>query len=542
MGKSRVILITGYNISNHFFHMYFGNTKVATVFISSTKSDLIEYRQAAIEICNRLGLIPLAMEYFEAEGRDGTEGSKRQLEKADVYVGVFAYRYGPVTEEEFDYAGERGLERLCFIVDKNYPWPPGLIDFARQDKLQKFLEEKVSKRVIRDTFTTKDNFSLLLFQSLSSWMDRNSVPRPLDANPQPLQPERATPGRPDLLIGREEDAKKIKARFGIDSGKKLGMTIIRGWPGVGKTSLINSLVYDEEVKSHFKDGILWAVLGENGNAFSELTSWGRQLGIYDLSNVATLEEAITRLKVALREKNMLLIVDDLWDSSQGNPFKQIKGENSHLLFSTRFPGVANELAEIIERDVYLLGVLDDDRAFELFQQLTPKVAAKYPNEARKLVHDIEGLPLAIRVAGRLLASENEAGIDVYPIMQEISDNYEDVVLKQPAPADRFDPKIGTTPTINYLLERSTNRLNEATRECFAILGAFAPKPATFDFPAMKYMWEKSDDRETLATIRLLVDQGLLEFIPSINRYQMHAVLVMHAQSMLEDDEEDDQSN
>jgi hypothetical protein len=539
----RVVLVIRYNIKDRFFHVYFGVIKVPTVFISSTKFDLLEYRQAAIEVCNRLGLVPQAMEYFEAEGCDGTEGSKRQLEKADVYVGVFAHRYGSVTEVEFDYAGERGIERLCFVVDETYPWPPSSIDYANHDKQEAFLKDKVGKAVIRNKFTNKDNFSLLLFQSLSSWMDRSGFVRPEDADLQTRPPERATPIRPDLLIGRSEDTKKIKTRFGIDGGEKRALTIVRGWPGVGKTSLINSLVYDDDVKAYFKDGILWAVLGENGNAFSELASWGRQLGIYDISKVATLEEVIARLKAALREKNMLLIVDDAWDSNHAIPFKQIKGENSHLLFSTRFPGVAKELAEIIERDVYLLEVLDDDRAFELLQQLTPKVAAKYPNESRKLVHEIEGLPLAIRVAGRLLASENEAGIDVRPLMQEISDNYEDVVLKQPAPDDRFDPKTGTTPTINYLLERSTNRLDEPNRESFAILGAFAPKPATFDFPAMKHMWEKGDDRGTLTTIRLLVDQGLLEFIPSIDRYQMHAVLVMHAQSMLEDeDEEDNPSN
>jgi hypothetical protein len=69
-------------------------------------------------------------------GVGATEGSKRQLHDADLYVGIFAHRYGyieaghdrSVTEIEFDYAGERKLERLCFLVKLDYPWPPDVID------------------------------------------------------------------------------------------------------------------------------------------------------------------------------------------------------------------------------------------------------------------------------------------------------------------------------------------------------------------------------------------------------------------------------
>jgi hypothetical protein len=42
---------------------------MARVFISSTGLDLQSYREAAIDVCNRLELIPLAMEFFEASGR-----------------------------------------------------------------------------------------------------------------------------------------------------------------------------------------------------------------------------------------------------------------------------------------------------------------------------------------------------------------------------------------------------------------------------------------------------------------------------------------
>jgi hypothetical protein len=95
------------------------------------------------------------------------------------------------------------------------------------------------------------------------------------------------------------------------------------------------------------------------------------------------------------------------------------------------------------------------------------------------------------------------------------------------PADRVDLANETTPTVAVLLQKSSDRLDEQTHDCFAFLGAFAPKPATFDLAAMQAVWQM-DDPKPIA--RKLVDRGLLE-PASAGRFQMHALLVMHAKSL-----------
>jgi hypothetical protein len=133
---------------------------VPTVFLSSTGLDLVEYRDAAIEVCNQLGLVPIAMEFFEAMGAGAVEASKTKLEDADVYVGIFAHRYGyiepgydrSVTQLEFEHAGERRLERLCFVVDDSYPWPPDAIDYEHHGELVAF--KKSVDKLVRARFTT----------------------------------------------------------------------------------------------------------------------------------------------------------------------------------------------------------------------------------------------------------------------------------------------------------------------------------------------------------------------------------------------------
>ncbi len=148
----------------------------AKVFISSTGKDLGDYRKAAIEECSRLGLVPVGMEFFEAMGAGATEGSLRKLDEADLYVGIFAHRYGyvedgyaqSVTELEFEHAGARDVERLCFVVDPDFSWPPSAIDFEHYPQLAAF-KARVDK-LIRSPFTDVNDFSLKLNQALGEWV------------------------------------------------------------------------------------------------------------------------------------------------------------------------------------------------------------------------------------------------------------------------------------------------------------------------------------------------------------------------------------
>jgi hypothetical protein len=80
------------------------------------------------------------------------------------------------------------------------------------------------------------------------------------------------------------------------------------------------------------------------------------------------------------------------------------------------------------------------------------------------------------------------------------------------------------------LAQSTDRLGEEDRDRFALLGAFAPKPATFSVDALESVWEASDPVPTITT---LVQRGLLEPIGG-RRFQLHALLVAHARSLLEE--------
>ncbi|HEX8651314.1 MAG TPA: NB-ARC domain-containing protein, partial [Pyrinomonadaceae bacterium] len=301
--------------------------------------------------------------------------------------------------------------------------------------------------------------------------------------------------------------------------------IVRGWPGVGKTTLVSVLSRDPDVGKTYVDGVLWTSLDQKPALMSILAGWGRALGRDDLLRVATPEEAVQQLGAILQHKRMLLIVDDVWDAAHGALFQHARSSSCGLLITTRLPEVADALAQT-EQAIYNLPVLTEEDALKLMRILAPAVVEQHPNECRELVKDLEYLPLALHVAARLLRAEARLGLGVSDLLRDIREGA--AVIEAKAPADRVER--GTLPTVAALLQKSTDVLDEHTRNCFAYLGAFAPKPATFDLEAMKAVWQVDDPKPAM---RALVEHGLLEPVGS-GRFQMHALLVKHARSLLEE--------
>jgi transcriptional regulator with XRE-family HTH domain len=352
-------------------------------------------------------------------------------------------------------------------------------------------------------------------------------PPPSPPNRLQLGPGMAPPV-PSLIVGRDEDIRILKQNLKItgrvESTVQI-LTAIKGWPGVGKTTIASALAHDADILTSFPDGVLWVSLGQEPNLLSEMATWGRALGTEELLRAQTIKEAQAQLAALLRNKQMLLIIDDVWQPEHAVPFK-VGGRKCATLITTRRDNVAAVLAPTAGY-IYRLKVLKDEDALLLLKQLAPAVVEKFPNECLVLVQELEGLPLALQVAGRLLNTEFNFGLEVSQLIEDLRDGAK--LLEAQAPADRSDLVNETTPTVAALLNKSLDRLDPATRDCYAYLGVFASKPATFDLAAMKFVWQIDDPKPVMRT---LVDRGLLEFVPEIERYQMHALLVMLAKSLL----------
>lgn len=96
------------------------------IFISSTYTDLIEERQAAVEAILKAGHIPAGMELFTAGNRSQWEVIQRWITDADVYMLILGGRYGSMesdaghsyTELEYDFAVSCGKPHFAVVISE----------------------------------------------------------------------------------------------------------------------------------------------------------------------------------------------------------------------------------------------------------------------------------------------------------------------------------------------------------------------------------------------------------------------------------------
>jgi hypothetical protein len=99
--------------------------------ISSTARDLSDYRRAVMDACLSVDVFPYLMEHLPAVKADAVETSLKMVAGADIYIGIFAHRYGyipaghdvSITEMEYWCAIERGIPVLIFLIDDTYQHP-----------------------------------------------------------------------------------------------------------------------------------------------------------------------------------------------------------------------------------------------------------------------------------------------------------------------------------------------------------------------------------------------------------------------------------
>jgi tetratricopeptide (TPR) repeat protein len=149
--------------------------KQPTVMISSTARDLPEYRDQAMDACLRASMLPEMMEHLPAMDADAIEASLSALvDKADVYVGLFAHRYGyipeghdiSITEMEYERALQRGIPRLIFLMDDDVPVLPKDVDKGESALKLDALKKRLKKERVANFFKNPDDLRGQVLHSL----------------------------------------------------------------------------------------------------------------------------------------------------------------------------------------------------------------------------------------------------------------------------------------------------------------------------------------------------------------------------------------
>jgi Domain of unknown function (DUF4062) len=154
---------------------------VARIYVSSTFSDLQDYRKGVSSALRRLGHQDVAMEYYVAEDRRPLDRCLEDVGSCDVYAGIFAWRYGfvprtgnpeqfSITELEYRHALAAGKACLIFLLSEDTPWPRGKMETAALNRIEALGEELMSgDRHGVNTFESVDDLARKVTEAVASW-------------------------------------------------------------------------------------------------------------------------------------------------------------------------------------------------------------------------------------------------------------------------------------------------------------------------------------------------------------------------------------
>lgn len=144
--------------------------KKLQVFVSSTYTDLIEERQAAVESILDAGHIPAGMELFKAGNESQLQTIYKWIDESDVYMLILGGRYGSIelksgrsyTQLEYEYALSKNIPVFAVVLSKSFLTQKinslGLSNVTETSFPDKYKEFKtfVMSKIIREVDDCKD--------------------------------------------------------------------------------------------------------------------------------------------------------------------------------------------------------------------------------------------------------------------------------------------------------------------------------------------------------------------------------------------------
>jgi len=278
------------------------------VYLSSTSQDLEKHRLVVIGALRLAGHDPICMEHHAAGNVLPKDECSQQVAGCDVYVGVFAWRYGfipsqcdaSITELEYREADRRKMPTLIFLLDERAEWPAEYREAGDAGRRIRELRQELQQSKWVRFFTSPENLAtevLAALTVLASDMMRTEFGKaqaPTQQNKdrlleelERLLKEKAPPARiekrqppervpipvPEKLIRHFQDrAAELSALRQCLANRNLRLVLICGRGGMGKTALVAKLLC--ELMENFREGdpagaesvhsIVYVPLGEAG--------------------------------------------------------------------------------------------------------------------------------------------------------------------------------------------------------------------------------------------------------------------------------------
>jgi HEAT repeat protein len=149
---------------------------MARVYVSSTFDDLKEHRAQVRLALQRMGHEDVAMERYGATDQRPVEKCLADAAAADVYVGIFAFRYGfipegydrSITELEYRRAVDAGKPALIFLLHEDADWPFSKVEKNALHRIEALRAELAANHIVA-FFKDASELRALVSEAMGNW-------------------------------------------------------------------------------------------------------------------------------------------------------------------------------------------------------------------------------------------------------------------------------------------------------------------------------------------------------------------------------------
>jgi len=146
-------------------------------YISATQKDLLDCREVVHAALRRLSIADVAMEAYVADGRPPLERCLADVAQCDIYVGLFAWRYGfrPAGHDksitELEYREAVRLKKACyiFLLAESASWPMNQVDRGEDADRITALREELRTNHVCSFFTSADDLAAQVTAALANY-------------------------------------------------------------------------------------------------------------------------------------------------------------------------------------------------------------------------------------------------------------------------------------------------------------------------------------------------------------------------------------
>jgi tetratricopeptide (TPR) repeat protein len=248
--------------------------------------------------------------------------------------------------------------------------------------------------------------------------------------------------RNPYFLGRDDLLRELRQKLQETNPRKYNHRIaVYGMGGVGKTQLTIEYVHRHE-KDY--DNIYWISAFDQAALLSGFQEIGSRTGCLSMgTSLKSIEAARNVLSWLRRQKNWLLVLDNLDDISVADGFLPAMDTGGHILITTRNPNAKNIPAEGVEIPVFC-----ETDAVELLRNQSEITEADDPfgTVAAEIVGELGYLALAIDSAAAFIRTLSLDATEFLPIYRK---SRKQVLSRDPTSAHSYPKSVAITFLLSF---------------------------------------------------------------------------------------------